>query len=51
VVEAVFEDMGVKETVFRQLDAEVMKPGAILASNTSTLDVDKIAAFTSARRT
>ena len=46
VVEAVFEDMGVKETVFRQLDA-VMKPGAILASNTSTLDVDRIAAFTS----
>ncbi|WLI91271.1 3-hydroxyacyl-CoA dehydrogenase NAD-binding domain-containing protein [Massilia sp. R2A-15] len=46
VVEAVFEDMGVKESVFRQLDA-VMKPGAILASNTSTLDVDKIAAFTS----
>lgn len=45
VVEAVFEDMGVKEAVFRQLDA-VMKPGAILASNTSTLDVDKIAAFT-----
>jgi 3-hydroxyacyl-CoA dehydrogenase len=46
VVEAVFEDMGVKETVFRQLDA-VMKPGAILASNTSTLDLDKIAGFTS----
>ena len=46
VVEAVFEDMGVKETVFRQLDA-VMKPGAILASNTSTLDVDRIAGFTS----
>jgi 3-hydroxyacyl-CoA dehydrogenase len=45
VVEAVFEDMGVKETVFKKLD-EVMKPGAILASNTSTLDVDKIAAFT-----
>ncbi len=45
VVEAVFEDMGVKEVVFKQLDA-VMKPGAILASNTSTLDVDKIAAFT-----
>jgi hypothetical protein len=41
----VFEDMGVKEAVFKQLDA-VMKPGAILASNTSTLDVDKIAAFT-----
>ncbi|NHZ91474.1 3-hydroxyacyl-CoA dehydrogenase [Massilia sp. CCM 8733] len=46
VVEAVFEDMGVKESVFKQLDA-VMKPGAILASNTSTLDVNKIADFTS----
>jgi 3-hydroxyacyl-CoA dehydrogenase len=45
VVEAVFEDMGVKEQVFRKLD-EVMKPGAILASNTSTLDVNKIAGFT-----
>lgn len=45
VVEAVFEDMSVKEAVFRQLD-EVMKQGAILASNTSTLDVDKIAEFT-----
>jgi 3-hydroxyacyl-CoA dehydrogenase len=45
VIEAVFEDLGVKEQVFKQLDA-VMKPGAILASNTSTLDVDKIAAFT-----
>ncbi|MES2611466.1 MAG: 3-hydroxyacyl-CoA dehydrogenase NAD-binding domain-containing protein [Pseudomonadota bacterium] len=45
VIEAVFEELGVKETVFKQLDA-VMKPGAILASNTSTLDVDKIAAFT-----
>jgi 3-hydroxyacyl-CoA dehydrogenase len=45
VVEAVFEDMAVKEKVFTQLDA-VMKPGAILASNTSTLDVDQIAAFT-----
>ncbi len=45
VVEAVFEDMAVKEVVFRKLD-EVMKPGAILASNTSTLDVDKIASFT-----
>jgi 3-hydroxyacyl-CoA dehydrogenase len=45
VVEAVFEDMGVKEQVFKKLD-EVMKPGAILASNTSTLDVDKIASFT-----
>ncbi len=46
VIEAVFEDMGVKETVFRKLD-DVMRPGAILASNTSTLDLDKMAAFTS----
>jgi 3-hydroxyacyl-CoA dehydrogenase len=45
VIEAVFEEMGVKEKVFRKLD-EVMKPGAILASNTSTLDLNKIAAFT-----
>jgi 3-hydroxyacyl-CoA dehydrogenase len=45
VIEAVFEEMGVKEAVFKQLDA-VMKPGAILASNTSTLDVNKIASFT-----
>ena len=45
IIEAVFEELGVKETVFKKLD-EVAKPGAILASNTSTLDVDKIAAFT-----
>ncbi len=45
VVEAVFEDLGVKEGVFRKLD-EVMKPGAILATNTSTLDVNRIASFT-----
>ncbi|MBH1965197.1 MAG: enoyl-CoA hydratase/isomerase family protein [Comamonadaceae bacterium] len=45
VIEAVFEDLSVKEAVFKKLD-EVMKPGAVLASNTSTLDVDKIAAFT-----
>jgi 3-hydroxyacyl-CoA dehydrogenase len=45
VIEAVFEEIGVKEAVFKELD-RVMKPGAILASNTSTLDVDKIAAFT-----
>ncbi|MBX3605835.1 MAG: enoyl-CoA hydratase/isomerase family protein [Piscinibacter sp.] len=45
VIEAVFEDLAVKEQVFKTLD-EVMKPGAILASNTSTLDVNKIAAFT-----
>ena len=45
VIEAVFEEIGVKEAVFKQLDA-VMKPGAILASNTSTLDVNRIASFT-----
>jgi 3-hydroxyacyl-CoA dehydrogenase len=45
VIEAVFEEMGVKEAVFRRLD-DTVKPGAILASNTSTLDVDRIAAFT-----
>ncbi|MFT4267592.1 MAG: 3-hydroxyacyl-CoA dehydrogenase NAD-binding domain-containing protein [Xenophilus sp.] len=45
IIEAVFEELGVKEKVFKQLD-EVAKQGAILASNTSTLDVDKIAAFT-----
>jgi 3-hydroxyacyl-CoA dehydrogenase len=45
VIEAVFEDMGVKERVFRTLDG-VMKPGAILATNTSTLDVNVIAAVT-----
>ncbi|MDO4725162.1 MAG: 3-hydroxyacyl-CoA dehydrogenase NAD-binding domain-containing protein [Comamonadaceae bacterium] len=45
VIEAVFEDMGVKEQVFKKLD-EVLKPGAILASNTSTLDLNQIAAFT-----
>ena len=45
VIEAVFEEMGVKEKVFKTLD-EVMKPGAILASNTSTLDLNRIAGFT-----
>ncbi|WP_434660168.1 3-hydroxyacyl-CoA dehydrogenase NAD-binding domain-containing protein [Paraburkholderia sp. A3BS-1L] len=45
IIEAVFEELGVKEQVFKRLD-EVAKAGAILASNTSTLDVDKIAAFT-----
>ena len=45
VVEAVFEEMGVKQAVFEKLD-QVMKPGAILASNTSTLDLDQIASFT-----
>jgi 3-hydroxyacyl-CoA dehydrogenase len=45
VIEAVFEEIGVKEAVFKELD-RVMKPGAILASNTSTLNVDTIASFT-----
>ncbi len=45
VIEAVFEEMGVKQKVFERLD-QVMKPGAILASNTSTLDLNKIASFT-----
>ena len=42
VVEAVFEEMGVKQGVFRRLDAAA-REGAILATNTSTLDVDRIA--------
>ena len=46
IIEAVFEDMGVKERVFKQLDA-CAKEGAILATNTSTLDVNTIASFTS----
>ncbi|MBI2320297.1 MAG: enoyl-CoA hydratase/isomerase family protein [Betaproteobacteria bacterium] len=45
VIEAVFEDIAVKKAVFEKLDA-VMKPGAIIATNTSTLDVNQIAAFT-----
>ncbi|MBC7803151.1 MAG: enoyl-CoA hydratase/isomerase family protein [Candidatus Parcubacteria bacterium] len=45
VIEAVFERMDVKQDMFRKLDA-VMKPGAILATNTSTLDVNAIAEVT-----
>ncbi|HTP72556.1 MAG TPA: 3-hydroxyacyl-CoA dehydrogenase NAD-binding domain-containing protein [Burkholderiaceae bacterium] len=45
VVEAVFESMDVKQQVFKTLD-EVCKPGAILASNTSALNLDTIAGFT-----
>ncbi|MDB5954456.1 3-hydroxyacyl-CoA dehydrogenase NAD-binding domain-containing protein [Ramlibacter sp.] len=45
VIEAVFEEMGVKQKVFETLDG-LMKKDAILASNTSTLDLNKIAAFT-----
>lgn len=46
VIEAVFEKMSVKKQVFQALD-KVCKPGAILASNTSTLDLDEIAACVS----
>lgn len=46
VVEAVFEDMGVKTDIFGKLD-RVCKPGAVLASNTSYLDINEIAAATS----
>jgi len=45
IIEAVFEDLQVKRGVFQTLDA-LAKPGAILASNTSTLDLDAIAAST-----
>jgi 3-hydroxyacyl-CoA dehydrogenase len=45
IVEAVFEDMGVKREVFSALD-RLAKPGAVLATNTSYLDVDAIAATT-----
>ncbi|WP_321881168.1 3-hydroxyacyl-CoA dehydrogenase NAD-binding domain-containing protein [Paraburkholderia bannensis] len=44
VIEAVFEEMSVKHDVFRRLDA-IAKPGAILASNTSALDLNRIASF------
>jgi 3-hydroxyacyl-CoA dehydrogenase len=43
VIEAVFEEMGVKQAVFAELD-RVCKPGAVLATNTSYLDIDAIAA-------
>ncbi|WP_448665123.1 3-hydroxyacyl-CoA dehydrogenase NAD-binding domain-containing protein [Sphingomonas sp. CJ20] len=46
VIEAVFEEMAVKQDIFAQLD-KVCKAGAILASNTSFLDLDAIAAVTS----
>ncbi|MEH3119133.1 MAG: 3-hydroxyacyl-CoA dehydrogenase NAD-binding domain-containing protein [Methylorubrum populi] len=48
VVEAAFEEMGVKETIFSAL-ARIAKPGAILATNTSYLDVNRIAAATDRR--
>ena len=46
VIEAIFEEMGPKKAVFTQLDA-VMKPGALMLSNTSALDIDEIASATS----
>ena len=45
VIEAVYENLELKQSIFRELDV-VLKPGAILASNTSALDVDAIAAVT-----
>ena len=45
VIEAVFENMGLKKEIFARLDA-IAKPGAILASNTSALDVNEIASAT-----
>ena len=45
VIEAVFEQMDVKKPIFAKLD-EVMKPGALLLSNTSALDIDEIASVT-----
>ncbi|MDA3031292.1 MAG: 3-hydroxyacyl-CoA dehydrogenase NAD-binding domain-containing protein [Actinomycetota bacterium] len=46
VIEAVFEDMELKQSIFRELD-KICKPGALLASNTSALDVNQIAEVTS----
>jgi len=45
VIEAVFEDMAIKKDIFGRLDA-IAKPGAILASNTSYLNIDEIGAMT-----
>ena len=45
IIEAVFEDMKLKQDVFRKLDA-VAKPGAVLGTNTSTLDINEIAKVT-----
>ncbi|WP_247658088.1 3-hydroxyacyl-CoA dehydrogenase NAD-binding domain-containing protein [Aquabacter sp. L1I39] len=45
IIEAVFEDMAVKQTLFRQLDG-ICKPGAVLATNTSRLNVNEVAAAT-----
>jgi 3-hydroxyacyl-CoA dehydrogenase len=45
IIEAVFENMGIKKEIFAKLD-RIAKPGAILASNTSYLDIDEIASVT-----
>ena len=45
VIEAVFEDMALKKQIFTDLD-RILKPGAILATNTSALDIDEIASVT-----
>lgn len=45
VIEAVFEDMALKKQIFADLD-RILKPGAILATNTSALDIDEIASVT-----
>ncbi|MEM5451726.1 3-hydroxyacyl-CoA dehydrogenase NAD-binding domain-containing protein [Paraburkholderia guartelaensis] len=45
VIEAVFEDLALKQGIFRELDVHA-KPGAVLATNTSGLDIDEIAAVT-----
>ncbi|CAL8268703.1 unnamed protein product [Lota lota] len=45
VVEAVFEDMAIKEKIFKQLSA-ICKPGTLLATNTSSLDIDRLASCT-----
>lgn len=46
VIEAVFEDLDLKRSIFKEID-KLAKPSAVLATNTSTLDINKIAAVTS----
>ena len=46
IIEAVFEDLGLKKEIFARLDS-IAKPGAILASSTAGLDIDEIASVTS----
>lgn len=49
VIEAVYENLELKQSIFRELDA-ALKPSAVLASNTSYLDIDAIAAVTARPR-